>query len=312
MWITLLAMAVSVSLEPFRIGMTVLMINRPRPPLQLLAFLAGGFAVGTTVGVIVLFILRPALGSAHFTLPRVQIVVGAVLLINAAVIATFVHSFSKLSYDPIKDLVPIGGVGVTPTLLITAGANPPNDLKGLVRWSKDKPEGLNFSTAGYGLLQHLAVEEMGQRLDAKFVHVMYKGGAQASTDLITARVDFGSFAAGSVLPLVKDGKLKPVALIAQKRSGLVPEVPTVAEQGLPGLDAGVHFMLFAPAATPKDVVAVLEAELRKVVGDPALRERFIDIGFEPTPISSAEAAAIVKKTGEDWAGVIKRLNIKLD
>ena len=237
---------------------------------------------------------------------------GCTLLINAAVIATFVHSFSKLSYDPIKDLVPIGGVGVTPTLLITAGANPPNDLKGLVRWSKDKPEGLNFSTAGYGLLQHLAVEEMGQRLNAKFVHVMYKGGAQASTDLITARVDFGSFAAGSVLPLVKDGKLKPVALIAQKRSGLVPEVPTVAEQGLPGLDAGVHFMLFVPAATPKDVVAVLDAELRKVVGDPALRERFIDIGFEPTPISSAEAAAIVKKTGEDWAGVIKRLNIKLD
>jgi Sap, sulfolipid-1-addressing protein len=88
MWITLLAMAVAVSLEPFRIGMTVLMINRPRPPLQLLAFLTGGFAMGTTVGVLVLFILRPAVGSAHFTLPRVQIVVGAVLLINAAVVAT--------------------------------------------------------------------------------------------------------------------------------------------------------------------------------------------------------------------------------
>ena len=88
MWITLLAMAVAVSLEPFRIGMTVLMINRPRPGLQLLAFLAGGFAMGITVGVIVLFILRPALGSAHFTLPRVQIIVGAVLLINAVVVAT--------------------------------------------------------------------------------------------------------------------------------------------------------------------------------------------------------------------------------
>src|SRR5262245_23153352 len=88
MWITLLAMAVAISLEPFRIGMTVLMINRPRPGPQLLAFLAGGFAMGTTVGLIVLFILRPALGSAHFTLPRVQIVVGAVLLVNAAVVAT--------------------------------------------------------------------------------------------------------------------------------------------------------------------------------------------------------------------------------
>ncbi|MCH9669513.1 MAG: GAP family protein [Actinomycetia bacterium] len=88
MWITLLAMAVAVSLEPFRVGMTVLMINRPRPGLQLLAFLAGGFAMGITVGVIVLFVLRPALGSAHLTLPMVQIVVGAILLVNAALVAT--------------------------------------------------------------------------------------------------------------------------------------------------------------------------------------------------------------------------------
>jgi hypothetical protein len=88
MWVTLLAMAVAVSLEPFRIGMTVLMINRPRPGLQLLAFLAGGFLMGLTVGVVVLFALRPALGSAHFTLPRVQIVVGVLLLLNAAVVAS--------------------------------------------------------------------------------------------------------------------------------------------------------------------------------------------------------------------------------
>ena len=88
MWITLLAMAVAVSLEPFRIGMTILMINRPRPLLQLLAFLSGGFAMGIAVGVIVLFVLRPALGSAHFTLPRVQVVVGALLLVNAAAVAT--------------------------------------------------------------------------------------------------------------------------------------------------------------------------------------------------------------------------------
>ncbi|OBJ72583.1 GAP family protein [Mycobacterium sp. 1274756.6] len=88
MWITLLAMAIAVSLEPFRVGMTVLMINRPRPELQLLAFLAGGFAMGTTVGMIALFVLRPAAQSVHFTLPRVQVIVGALLLLNAAVVAT--------------------------------------------------------------------------------------------------------------------------------------------------------------------------------------------------------------------------------
>jgi hypothetical protein len=100
MWITLLAMAIAVSLEPFRIGMTVLMINRPRPGLQLLAFLTGGFAMGIAVGLIVLFILRPALGSAHFTLPRVQIVVGVVLLINAAVLATGV-GFASRRFEPL-------------------------------------------------------------------------------------------------------------------------------------------------------------------------------------------------------------------
>src|SRR5262249_26326380 len=196
-------------------------------------------------------------------------------------------------------------------LLVTASANPPTDLKSLVVWSKSK-EGLNFATAGYGLLQHLAVEEMGQRLGAKFTHVVYRGGAQAVTDLIAARIDFGSFAAGSVLPQVKDGKLKAIAVIQDKRSALAPDVPTVVEQGLPGLNAGVHFMIFAPGATPKDIVALLSGELRKIVGDPALKERFVNIGFDPTPATSDEMVAVMRKTGEDWAPVIKRLNIKLD
>lgn len=100
MWITLLAMAIAVSLEPFRIGMTILMINRPRPGLHLLAFLTGGFAMGIAVGLIVLFILRPALGSAHFTLPTVQIVVGVVLLINAAVLASGMGLPSR-RFDPL-------------------------------------------------------------------------------------------------------------------------------------------------------------------------------------------------------------------
>jgi tripartite-type tricarboxylate transporter receptor subunit TctC len=237
---------------------------------------------------------------------------GCTLLVNAAVIATFPASFSKLGYDPVKDLAPIGGIGVTPTLLVAAKSVPADDLKGLVDLSRQKPDGLSFSTAGYGLLQHLAVEEMAQRAGARFVHVVYKGGAQASTDLLTARVEFGSFAAGSVIQLVKTGQLKPLGVIQETRSALVPDVPTTAEQGLPGLDAGVHFMLYAPAGTPADVVALLSAELNKVVGDPALKQRFATIGFDPTAISAQQAAAIMRKTGEDWAPVIKRLNIKLD
>jgi tripartite-type tricarboxylate transporter receptor subunit TctC len=237
---------------------------------------------------------------------------GCTLLVNAAVIATFPSSFSKLPYDPLRDLVPVGGIGVTPTLLVAAKSVAADDVGGLVRLSKERSNGLSFSTAGYGLLQHLAVEEMAQRAGAKFMHVIYKGGAQASTDLVAARVDFGSFAAGSMIQLVRAGQLKPLGVIQERRSGLVPDVPTTAEQGLPGLDAGVHFMLYAPAATPKDIVAVLNAELNKLVADPALKERFVNIGYDPTAISPDEAAAIMRRTGEAWGPLIKRLNIKLD
>jgi tripartite-type tricarboxylate transporter receptor subunit TctC len=237
---------------------------------------------------------------------------GCTLLVNAAVIATFPSSFSKLAFDPIKDLLAIGGIGITPTLLVAAKSVPADDLKGLVRLSRQRPDGLSFSTAGYGLLQHLAVEEMSRRADAKFVHVVYKGGAQAATDLIAARVDFGSFAAGSVIQFVKQGQLKPLGVIAERRSALLPEVATTAEQGLPGLDAGVHFMLYAPAATPRETVAVLNAELNKIVSDPTLKQRFADIGFDPTATTPEEAAAIMRKTADDWAPVIKRLNIRLD
>jgi tripartite-type tricarboxylate transporter receptor subunit TctC len=237
---------------------------------------------------------------------------GCTLLVNAAVLATFPWSFTKLGFDPLKDLAPIGGIGVTPTVLVAPKSLPAEDLKGLVQLSKQRPDGLSFSTAGYGLLQHLAVEEMAQRTGAKFVHVVYKGGAQAATDLIAARVDFGSFAAGSVIQFVKEGQLKPLAVVQETRSDLLPDVAAIAEQGLPGLDAGVHFMLYAPAATPKDVVSVLGGELNKIVGDPALKQRFAHIGYDPTALAPDAAAAITRKTGEVWAPVIKRLNIKLD
>jgi len=181
-----------------------------------------------------------------------------------------------------------------------------------VQLSRQRPDGLSFSTAGYGLLQHLAVEEMAQRTGGKFVHVVYKGGAQAATDLIAARVDFGSFAAGSVIQFVKGGDLKPLAVVQPIRSDLMPEVATIAEQGLPGLDAGVHFMLYAPAATPADVISLLNGELNKIVGDPALKARFAGIGYDPTPLTPDAAAAIMRTTGEAWAPLIKRLNIKLD
>jgi len=237
---------------------------------------------------------------------------GCTLLVNATVVATFPYSFSKLAYDPIKDLAPVGGVGITPVLFVAAPSVPANTIKELIELSKSKPDGLNYSTAGYGLQQHLAAEEIAQRTGGKFTHVAYRGGGPAMTDLIAARLDFGAFLAGTTKPLIADGKLKALAIAQDKRSDLVPEIPTTAEQGLPGINAGTHFMLFAPATTPKPVIALLSAELKKVIATPALKERFAQIGFEATPLDPDEVAALMQKTGDTYAPIIKRLNIKLD
>jgi tripartite-type tricarboxylate transporter receptor subunit TctC len=237
---------------------------------------------------------------------------GCTLLVNAASIATFTVSFSRPGYDPFKDITPVGGIGVTPTMLLTATANPPNDLKTLIAWGKSKPDGLTLSSAGYGLIQHLAAEEIGRRSGIKLTHIVYRGGAPAMTDLITGRVDLGSFAAGTMLPLLKEKQLKALAVIAPQRSALIPDVPTTDEQGLTGINSGVQFMVLAPGATPKPVIDHLSVELRKVVGDPTLKDRFAAIGFEPTPSTSEEMAVIMRKTAADWIPVIRQLNIKMD
>jgi tripartite-type tricarboxylate transporter receptor subunit TctC len=237
---------------------------------------------------------------------------GCTLLVNATVIATFPYSFSKLAYDPHKDLAPVGGVGVTPTIMVAPPGTPANNLKELVALSKSKPDGLNYSTAGYGLQQHLATEDIAQRSGAKFTHVAYRGGGPAMNDLMAGRLDFGAFLAGTTKPLIASGKLKALAIVAEKRSELVPDIATTTEQGFAGMNAGVHFMMFAPAKTPKPVVDRIGAALKDVIADPKLKERFASIGFDATPMTAAEVADAMKKTGEAYAPIIKRLNVKLD
>ncbi|MFL6795856.1 MAG: Bug family tripartite tricarboxylate transporter substrate binding protein [Xanthobacteraceae bacterium] len=237
---------------------------------------------------------------------------GCTLLVNATVIATFVHSFAKLAYDPMKDLAPVGGVGVTPVLFVAAPSVPVGNIKELVELSKARPQGLNYSSPGQGLQQHLAAEEIAQRTGARFTHVVYRGGGPAMTDLITARLDFGVFLAGTTKPLIADGKLKALAVAQDRRSELLPEIPTTAEQGSAGINGGAHFMVFAPAATPKPVIGLISEALHKVIAAPPLRERFTQIGFEATPMTAEEVATEMQRTADRYAPLIKRLNITLE
>lgn len=236
---------------------------------------------------------------------------GCTLLVNSSVIATFPYSFAKLGYDPHKDLVPIGGIGVTPNVLVAAPSVPAKDVPSLVRLAKERPTGLNYSTSGYGLPQHLIVEEIAQRTGGKFVQIAYKSPPAMITDLVSGRLEFGSLLAGTTKGLIQERQLNALAVVQDARSSLLPDVPSTAEQGFAGLNGSVHFMLFAPAATPGPIIALLDAELRKVMSDPAVKARFLGIGYEPTPMSSQEVADAMRKTGAAFAPIIKRLNLSL-
>jgi tripartite-type tricarboxylate transporter receptor subunit TctC len=236
---------------------------------------------------------------------------GCTLLVNTSTIATFPDSFGKLRFNPFKDLVVLSAIGTTPTFIVTANKTIA-DLKGLQAWSAKNPNGLSYGSTGYGLFAHLAVEELASKTGSKFLHVPYRGGAQATTDMISGRLDFGSFAAGSVLAFVKQQQIKVLAAIQPQRSILAPEVQSIAEQGIPEIDATLPFMFFAPAGTPPATVSSLSAELNEAAAKPEISAKLLQLGFEPLKIGPAEGAAIMRKTADHWAPVIKRLGIKIE
>ena len=139
----------------------------------------------------------------------------------------------------------------------------------------------------------------------------YRGGGSATQDLVTGELAFGSFALGSVVSFIKNGDLKIVSVLQSSRTTLAPDAQTIAEQGFPKMNAGVHFMVFAPSKTPKEIVNQVSAALAKVVGDSSLKPNFDAIGFDPIPMDANSSNELVRQTGTDWAPVIQRLKIQL-
>jgi tripartite-type tricarboxylate transporter receptor subunit TctC len=234
---------------------------------------------------------------------------GCTLGVNVAAILSYKYIFTDLGYDPDKDLVPIGGVGKSPSLILTSASSPLKNLKDLVALSKEKGS-VSYATAGLGLSPHLAVEELARVSGAEFVSVFYRGAPDFMGDLLTGRVTFGSTAAANSMPLVREGKLKALAVMQAERSPLAPDVPSSGEQGMSALDGSSHFMLFAPANTPKETIATLSAELKKIVSNSTTRAQLHELGFDASPIDAQEALAVVRKLGQELEPVVKALDLK--
>ena len=220
--------------------------------------------------------------------------------------------YSNLPYDPLKSFVPIGSVGRFFMLMAAGAAVPANDLKELVALAKREPGKLTYGTAGKGSALHLLGEILRTNAGIDITHVPYKGMAPALLDFSAGRVDLAWDAPDGLRPLLAAGKIKPLAVTSPKRLPGLPNVPTVAEAGFPGLELSVWTAMLAPAGTPPEIVARLESELLKTLATPEIRQLFESRGYEMMAGSSASLARLMQQEGVRYGEIIKRANAKIE
>ena len=218
-----------------------------------------------------------------------------------------------LGYDPMKDLVPVAMLTVNPLLLfVNPTVVPVSSFQEFLAYAKAQGPKLNYGSAGNGSPAHLCGELLKMVSGLEMVHVPYKGGPQGVNDVLGGRVGLMFAAAPTVLPQVRAGKLRGIAMTGAHRSVFAPEIPTIAESGVPEFDVVIWNALFAPAATPAAIVARLHDEIARVLAQPDTRELLLKQGAEPTPMEPAALRALLDSEYARWGSVIREAHIKVD
>ncbi|NUZ07309.1 Bug family tripartite tricarboxylate transporter substrate binding protein [Piscinibacter koreensis] len=216
----------------------------------------------------------------------------------------------KLPYDPVKDFVPIARLSLMPSYLVVNGNVPASNVKEFLAYAKANPGKLTYASTGNGLSQHTNVELLKNMAGIFILPVTYRGSAPAVTDLLGGQVDLMIELGPQAIPHIKSGKLKVLATTTAKRTEAMPEVPTLAESGVPGYEAFTWFALYAPAGTPADVVARIHAETVKYFNQPDVKARLAAAGAEVATTSGDELARFQAAETKKWAEVIQRAGIK--
>ncbi len=238
---------------------------------------------------------------------------GYTLLCSGA--STFIINplmYSKLAYNPVKDFAPITLAGWMPYILVVNPSLPAKSVQELIAFAKSKPGVLNCGTAGSATTGHLSLELFKSMTGVDIVHVPYKGLAPGVLDLLAGRISMMFVDQVEVLPHVKEGKLRPLGMCTIKRSSVVPEIPPIAEQGLPGFETAPWLGYFAPGQTPKQIVNKLNSEIVKVLNTPDSRKRLSAAGLEPVSSTPEQLAAHIASETTKWAKVVKRSEAKVD
>ena len=232
------------------------------------------------------------------------------LLCDVGALAITPSVYNKLSFDPSKDLIGVGMLAYSPHLLVVHPSVPANNLKELVALSKTTP--LNFAVTAMGSAPHLAGVAVEQGSGAKWTYIPYKGGSQAIQDTIGGQTQVLMNGMLATLPHVQSGKLKVLGVSRATRVPLLPNTPTIAEQGIKGFESGTWQGVLLPAGTPPAVVAKLAAELTRIIRSPDVRSRLTAQGAEVYTMSPAEFAQFYVRERDKWAAVVKSSGVKLD
>ena len=234
------------------------------------------------------------------------------LVADVGQVAINPHLFSRLPYQPLKDLAPVSLIGTSPLYLVAHPSVPANTLKELVALAKKEPGKLNYGSSGIGSIHHLATEALKSGFGIDIVHVPYKGTGQSVPALLGGQVALLYSALPSIAGHLKDGKVKMLAISTAKRSPQTPDVPTVAESGIPGYDFVAEIGLLAPANTPRDVIQRLAGEVAKVVKQPDVVKRFTELGIDAVGSTPADYAALNKTEYEKYGKLVKQTGAKVD
>ena len=237
---------------------------------------------------------------------------GYTLLMASNGVATNMALFPHLPFDAQRDFAAIAKIGYAPLVIVVPAASPAKSLKDLIAMAKNEPGKLTYASAGNGSSGHLAGELLKSAARIDVLHIPYKGGAPAITDLLGERISFMPINPVEVIAHIRAGRLRALAVASDKRFPLLADVPTAAEAGLPGYEASVWWGLVAPAKTPPEIVRQLNAETNKALANPSIANKLTELGVVVTPDATDQFAAFIKAQTELWSGVIKSAGIQPD
>lgn len=237
---------------------------------------------------------------------------GYTILANASLHVINPSIQPKMRYDAFKDFVPITQLADVPLVLVVNNASPVKTVQDLIAYARREGGALNFGSAGNASAQHLAGESFKLAAKVPMQHVPYKGSAPALTDLMGGQIQLMFDSMPSAMPFIKSGKLRAVAVTTTRRASALPDIPTVAESGLPGFDISTWYGLWAPRGTPAAVVEKLATHAAAALKRPDVRQQYADMGAEPVGSSPADFARYNAAEGRKWAEIVRRSGAKAD